>query len=174
MPPGPIYAQAPEARSGLSAGLESDPELPPQPPDTRGHQGVGVVNQDLDHVGVTSLVRLDQHGQVVLELVVGVGALLEEDLHHVKVAAGAGEAQGCVVIVCCLLVDIRAPADEDLHSAEVTSPQQTVSVRRDGQSLHIVMLRKFDRLHIVEQNQGSLIFEGNLIIKHTSKGINDV
>ncbi len=62
------------------------------------------------------------HGRDILEPVVGVGALLEENLHHVKVAAGAGEAQGRVVVVGCLLVDIRAPADEELHSAEVTRP----------------------------------------------------
>ena len=59
-----------------------------------------------------------RHGRVVLELVVGVGALLEEDLHHIKV--GAGEAQGRVVIGGSLLVDIRATDDEELHCAEVT------------------------------------------------------
>ena len=94
--------QAGQLGGGLTLGSRSSLH------DTRGHQEVGIVKQNLDHVGVTSLGHRDQHGRVVLELVVGVGALLQENLGHIEVAAGAGEAEGRVIVIGCPLVDICA------------------------------------------------------------------
>lgn len=44
----------------------------------------------------------------------------EEQLHNGKVAAGAGERQGCVVVVARPTVDVGATTDEELDCAQVT------------------------------------------------------
>ena len=70
----------------------------------------------LDNVGVTSLGSLDEHSRVILQFVVGVRPLLEQDLHHIEMTPGTGQAQGGVVIVGRLLAHVRPPGDEELEA----------------------------------------------------------
>ena len=73
----------------------------------------------LDNVGVTSLGSLDEHSRVILEFVVGVRPLLEQDLHHIQMTPGTGQAQGGVVIVGRLLAHVRPSGDEELEEQNI-------------------------------------------------------
>ena len=71
---------------------------------------------------MTSLGSLNEHGGVVLQLVVRVGSLLQQNLHHVEVTSGTSEAERGVVVVGRLLVDVRPAGDQELDRTQVTRP----------------------------------------------------
>ena len=90
---------------------------------------------------MASLGSLNQHGGVILQFVVRVRSLLEQDLHNIEMTASTGQTERGVVIVGCLLVNVRPAAgkikifsvsnifvssfnlpDEELDRAQVTRP----------------------------------------------------